>query len=488
MRKRLEDDAGLRDALADRILQSRIGDAISKESDPRKKWADLREWIDSDSQSAAMVALGLARDDASGNNSFEMSSVKIFRQTYYRNPNAERGAYGVLKSAAKKSKFADKAEQDVSNEQRREALRTLFEGQGSQIDNVVTGRAPEGKPASERSADTTLASSFYDRLSAGNIHGYSPELLAMQNSLNLNRAPGSPKLIETGRLNYPTLSYPAFGLRYDLGRLEDRLKNDRLAHLAKYAGVRLTPNDLKDESLEKKLLDKSPSARISARLAARAARLGKAQTAIASFEDLAARSKNPANISKALLVELSSRQREAARWITAAAVEENLDRLEEVAGFLDADLIAAIDYAPVPAPTRQAYKARGSRLQQRLSALKEGELNVLALLQSDDWPSKLEAIEKTLRDNKNRRNDLLRDIADYRLTPYQIGRARLAQARWRILIDDLIVRFAPSTRYGRSIRGRRQALSLLIDIFGKIASGDFESARRSLVTAQAHAP
>ena len=64
MRRQLKDDTGLQAALAERILHSRIGDTISSQTDGDKKRAELLAWVKNDPNSAAEVALGLARDDA----------------------------------------------------------------------------------------------------------------------------------------------------------------------------------------------------------------------------------------------------------------------------------------------------------------------------------------------------------------------------------------------------------------------------------------
>ena len=482
--RRLADDPGLREALVERILKSKFAGAISKEADQNKMRSDVRDWVEGDLDSAAAVAIGLDKDDARGDHAFENSSMKIYHQTFRRNPNAEKGAYGVLKSAARKSKGIDKVEQDVSEEQRREMLRNLFEGKGAQGESVVTGEAPAGKPAAEQEPTTSLAGSFYDRLSAGNIRGYSPQLLTLQNALNNHRPPGAPRLIETGKLDFATLSYPAFGLRYDLGNLEERLRRERVARLADLAGVRLTARDMQDRDIEARLLGKIPSDKLPKRLAARSALLDKAKAAAAAFEAEAAKSKTPNLISQALLVELAGRQREAARWITASALEEDLGRLETEENFLDAELLSQIDAVPAPAPLREGYKRRGERHKIRLSLLKANTRKVLDELKSDAWLSRLSAIEKILSENQPLRRNLSRDISDYRLVPYRIAQSRLRQARWRSLLDDLLITYASKTSYGRAVAARRGNLSRFLGIFDQIASGDLEAAHMSLVNAE----
>lgn len=487
MRRQLKEDPGLQAALAERILHSRIGDTISGQTDGDKKREEILAWIKGDPNSAASIAVGLAKDDASGSHAFENNIVKSVGTTYRRNDNVNRGAMGVLKGAAKTSKLMKLGEnENVGEEERRELLRNLFEGKSGQSGKTITGSAPEGKttPGSGAAPSASFATSFYDRLSAGNIRGYSPQLMSFQSALNQRRPPGAPALIETGKLDYATLAYPAYGLRFDLGNLEERMRRARLADLATLAGVQLTERDLKDPGLEAKLLAKVPADKLNKRFLSRAAAIEKARAALTAFEDAAARSKDPNQISKALLVELSGKQREAARWLTAASLEEELSRIEQEEGFLTADLLALIDAVPAPAPARENYKRRGEDYKARLTKLKSNCEASLEALRSDDWTKKISDIEKMTGENSRLRGSLSRDISDYRLVPLRVSEAVLKQPRWREFLDDLLARYAASTSYGRAVVSRRGKLSRFLRIFGQVASGDIEGAHLSLVNAE----
>jgi hypothetical protein len=483
MRRQLEADPGLQEALVDRILQSKIAAAISTDTDLKKQRSDVREWVKGDLISASEIALGLAKDEADGSHLFENNLVKHLKQTFKRN-NTDRGAFGVLKGAAKTSKLTTLADQQAGEEEKREALRNLFEGKGAQGERTITGKAPEGKAASDTPASAALANSFYDRLSAGNIRGYSPQLMALQSALNTRRPPGAPALIETGKLDHATLSYPAYGLKFDLGNLEDRLRRARIAELATLGGVQLTERDMKDPNLEAKLLAKVSADKLPKRFAARAAANARAQAALAAFEAAAEKSKDPNQITKGLLVELSGRQREAARWLTAAALEEELSRVEAEEGFLTADLLAAIDAVPAPAPVREAYKRRGEAYKDRLAKLKANAQGSLDALQSDAWLSRVAEIDKMMAESRNLRQTISRDISDYRLVPFRVAESVLKQPRWREYLDDLLVKYAKGTSYGREVANRRGRLSRFLSIFGQIASGDVEGSHQSLVNVE----
>ncbi len=487
MRRQLESDPGLQEALVDRILRSKIADAISGEFDDKQKRSDVRAWVQGDLLSASEIALGLAKDEADGTHLFENTSVRRLKQTFQRN-NTDRGAFGVLKGAAKTSKLVGRPDQKAGEEEKRERMRSLFEGIGSQGERVITAQEPEGKASSDAPASSALANSFYDRLSAGNIRGYSPQLMSLQSALNARRPPGAPKLIETGTLDHATLSYPAYGLTYDLVNLQERLRRARLAELATLGGVRLTAQDVKDPDLEARLLAKTPAKKLSKRFAARAAAIGRAKAALAAFEAAAAKSKDPNQINKALLVDLSGRQREAARWLTAASLEEELARIESEEGFLTVDLLAAIDAAPAAAAVRESYKLRGKSYEERLARLKANARWSLDALQSDPWLSRLSEIEKRLAESRGLRRNLSRDISNYRLVPDQVAKALFKQPRWREILDDVVVRYARSTSYGRAVSRRRGKLARFLILFGQIASGDPEGAHRSLINAESGQP
>ena len=463
-------------------MKSKIADAISSEITDKAKRDEIRKWVQSDLTSASEMALGLAKDEANGNHNFEYGVVKHLHQTFGRK-NTNRGAFGILKGAAKTSKKSTDAEQEAGEEEKREALRGLFEGKGSQGDRVITGHAPDGKPAAEAPA-AALASSFYDRLSAGNIRGYSPQLMSLQSALNTRRPPGAPALIETGKLDYATLSYPKFGLKYDLGNLDERLRRARLAELATLGGVQLTERDMKDPNLEARLLAKTPADKLPRSFGARAAANARAAEALAAFEAAAEKSRDPNQISKALLVELSGRQREAARWLTAASLEEELSRIESEEGFLTADLLAAIDAVPAASPLRESYKRRGTDYKSRLQKLKDNVSRALEALRSDAWLTRITEIEKMMSESQTLRRNISRDISDYRLVPYRVAEGVLRQPRWREHLDDLLVRYAKGTSYGREVANRRGKLSRFLGIFGQIASGDLEGSHQSLVSAE----
>lgn len=483
MKRQLEGDPGLQEALVDRIMDSKIAGAISAEKDANKKRSDVREWMKGDLTSAAEIALGLARDEAEGTRLFENTLVKQLKMTYQRH-NSSRGAFGVLKGAAKTSKLMGKPDQEAGEEERRELLRTMFEGKGAQGEKVITGQAPEGKPASDAPVSAALANTFYDRLSAGNIRGYSPQLMSLQSSLNVNRPPGAPRLIETGKLDHATLSYPAFGLKYDLGNLGERLRRARLAELAALGGARLSERDLQDPGLEARLLAKVPADKLKKSFAARAAANERARAALAAFEAAADKSRDPEQITKGLLLELSGRQREAARWLTAAALEEELARIESEEGFLTDDLLALIEAAPAPAAVRESYKSRGVSYSERLAKLKANARAALDALQSEAWLARIGEIDRMMGENQKLRRNISRDISNYRLVPFRIGEAVLRQARWREYLDDLLVRYAKGTSYGRAVAARRGKLARFLGIFGQIASGDLNGADVSLVNAE----
>jgi hypothetical protein len=86
-----------------------------------------------------------------------------------------------------------------------------------------------------------------------------------------------------------------------------------------------------------------------------------------------------------------------------------------------------------------------------------------------------------MAEGQTQRRHLTRDISDYRVVPYRVAEAVLRQPRWRVHLDDLLVRFAGSTQYGQAVRTRRGRLASFLGIFEQIGSGELERAHQSLV-------
>ena len=89
-----------------------------------------------------------------------------------------------------------------------------------------------------------------------------------------------------------------------------------------------------------------------------------------------------------------------------------------------------------------------------------------------------------MAENSGLRRNISRDISDYRLVPFRVSEAVLKQPRWRELLDDLLMKYAKGTSYGREVANRRGKLARFLGIFGQIASGDLDGAHLSLVNAE----
>jgi len=467
VKNRLADDPAMADALTERLLRSRLGGVISRETDPDARRAAIREWIAADPESAARISMGLAQDEKEGAARFEDS---LFRQTHTvieDNPGAEKNVFGRLRKAAKDSRLIKKQAEELSEDERREILRSLFEGKGSQSEKVIT-QHEDGKASLEKpSVSVAVFTGYYDRLSDGNLRGYSPQLLSLQSSLNARRPPGAPTLIETGKLDYATLSYPGHAMRYDLKNLELRLSRERLSLLARMARRTL-----------------AASAALPPRLARRAALLEKARAAAAAFDAAAVKSKDPAAITKALLIELGRGQKEASRWIAVAALEEELSRLETEEDFLTPELLSAIDAVPAPAPTREAYRKRGAAFKAKYAAAKSNAQKAQSLLESEGWASALAEVDRLVAANRSLRRNLLRDTDVFSRVPRRIAESRVSQARWREVIDGLALKWAPGTAFARAVALRRNRLSRYLGIFSQVAAGDLDAAAQSFSCAE----
>lgn len=480
----LEGDPAARENLADRIMASKLAAQLTGgDLGPagRKKVLD---WISEDLESAAAIDVGLRMDEENGNTVFQDRLTREYNKAARK--RGDPASMGVLRSAARTSKLVNKAMQDASGEEQRELLKNLFEGKGGQSGQVITGEAPEGKAASDAPAPAAaagLSGGYYDRLSAANIRGYSPQLVAMQSALNQRRPPNAPRLIETGKLDHATLAYPAFGLRWDAGNLEERLRRERVLALAALAGASPSAKDLADPNYEARL--KADASRLPPRLSARAATLARAAAAIADFEAAAAAAKDPSKISKRLLVDLSLRQREAARWITLAAIEEDLSRADSDDGFLTPELLAAVEAAPAPAEMKAAYKKRLESLRDAHARLKSNGEAAAAALRSDAWTASLAQVERLLSENRGLKAGLSRDITVGRRAPFGVAESRQVLPRWRVLLEDAAIKWAPSLSFSREAAGRRGRLARWLKVFAVFASGDMTTAHAAYSAAEA---
>ncbi len=485
VRDKIQNDPAFLDVVVARVARSRLVERLTTDPSPDARTAAAKAWVQSDPAAAAHVVLGLSGDDAAGTTTYEDDLLTQLAKSYEHNPGAEKNLFGRLRKSAKDSKLLKKQSQEMSEDEKHEILRNLFEGQGSESNKVLTmkedGKSASGSPGAPGAAPATAFNGIYDRLSAGNLRGYSPQLLSLQSALSARRPPGAPALIETGTLDYATLSYPAYGMGYDVGNLAARLRRDRILAMARLAGRTLSANDWKDPDLEAKLSALVPGGKLPARLQRRAELEAKARDALAAFTAAAEKAKDPNGITRRLLVELGRRQKETARWITAAALEEELSRLDPLENFLTPELLAAIDAIPVAPAERDAYKARGAALQARVAAVKANAEKAQGLLESDGWAAALGAVDKLVAQNQDLKRSLGRDIDDFTRVPYRLGEAMVEQPRWRVWLDDLAVKWAPTLDYSRGVALRRGRLARFLTVFGLIASGDDDGAHARLV-------
>lgn len=481
---KLAKDPAMIQIVAERVARSRLIGRLTTAGDNEGKIEAAKNWIKDDPSGAAHVALGLASDDASNTSNYEDALLAQLGKEYEHNPGADRNLFGRLRKTAHDSSLMKKQSQDMSEDERRELLRNMFEGQGAESNKVLKmNEDGKGPPPSDKPS-TAQFNGIYDRLSAGNLRGYSPQLMALQSALSARRPPGAPALVETGKLDYATLSYPAYGMNYDVGNLETRLRRERILALAKLSGRALTARDWADPDLENKLGGKESAEKLKPRLQKRAELAAKARAAMQAFLAAAEKAKDPNKISRGLLIELGAKQKETARWIAAAALEEELSRVDELADFLTPELLAAVDAAPCPVDERAAYKKRGETLKEKVAQVKANAEKALALLEADSWASSLADVDKLVGENRDIKATLSRDIADYSKVPYGIRDSLLVQPRWREWMDDAAVKWAPSLSYSKDVAYRRGRLSRYMNVFGLIASGDTNAAHTAFVAAE----
>ena len=490
VRGRIESEPGVADSLAARIERSKIGPNITSSADPMQRLKDIRAWIDANPQAAARLAVGLSRDDAEGSTRFEdLVTSQVEGAHLAINPRYKygKGLYGSLNRDARDSKLMKKQADGLSDEEQRELLKNMFEGQGGQSNQIVTQK-PDGKkggaPAGGPAGRSGISSSYYDRLSQSNLRGYSPQLQALQSALNLRRAPGAPRLIETGKLDYETLHYPAYGMRFDVENLRRRLGYEEAFALAGLLGLgdKYSPEQLADPAVQKQLAEKAAGKPLPEAFSRRRAALARAATALADFEQASAAAKDPARITRALLISLGGKQKEAARWITVASLEEELQRLDAELATITPDLYQTVQQCPADPADRQAYMRRGEWFEAALNKLRADDADAIKRLEADDWQSSVAGVERRLQDGAALRANLSRNLEDYRATAYRFAQTVDARPSWRVTADRLVERFLPGTSYARRLRSQERERARLKDVFAKIAAGDLEAAHMVLAS------
>jgi hypothetical protein len=477
MQETLRRNPGVLDSLARRILESEIGARISGAADPEQRLADIRRWIKDSPESAAHVAVGLARDDNEGSRRFEEEVLRDADRSLTLNPDhIGKSTFGRLKRGSLESTLM-RRDDKMSDEEKREIIKNLFEGRGGMSNQVINQARDARNPAG-----AAFSGDYYNRLSRLNLRGYSPQLLALQSSLNARRAPGAPRLVETGKLDYQTLVYPAYGMRYDVSNLRERLLTQQNLELARLAGLagRYTARELASPEISALLQADAANKKLNPRFARRRRAVERAAAALSEFESAAQRSQDPDSITPGWLLTLAGRQKEAARWISVAALEEELQRLETESGFLSADLLTLIEKCPVSESLKNSYKSRGQAYQTSLEGLRMRAETALSRLQADDWMKSAHEIERVLAQEGAARGALLRNIQDYRLTPYHLSGLAAARPRWRAGLETLVERYLPGTNWGRRLRARQQQGQRLTDVFARIATGDPDAAHAIL--------
>lgn len=442
----LRSDAERRAILAQRIQKSSLADDLTAPNgDPALVTSAIEDWVRDHPEDAARLSIGFAKDDYFQNHEFE-KSLKYRIQRYFElNPERDKGILGALKAVGADSKILMGGRgQKMAEEEQRELLKRMFEGRGLENDTVLT-QPPEqtksgGNGAHEPGSSAVFAAAgIYDRLSAMNPTGYSPAVVTYQSALNARRVPGAPRLLENGRFDYPTLSYPAYSLRYDLGRLRLELEREE-------------PKVSADRAAKRKIL------------------LDSAASSIEDFQREADKAKDKSKITTALLRTLGRHQREAARWLTAASLQAELDRVQLNEDFMTEAVRKEILRVPAPEQIRQAYLAHGERLNSRLVRLRELDAHALDDLGGAEYLAHWDEAAGLLAQGTPLRHEFSEEISLYVSTPFELNAAYQPKPRWRLWLEQLVLWLAPNSAYGRRIQSERQKISMLARTFFRIAS------------------
>jgi hypothetical protein len=474
MRRILLEDPGAADGLAFRISRSILGEGLSKSEDEEAALGEIRAWIIENPAEAAFLAVGFGKDDREGNRAFELSLLRDMKRFFDLNPARERGILGRLKAAGKESRRAV-GELDLDEDERRALLQRVFEGRDGGAGRV------EAKPPDESGRPSQSSSyagdAIYDRLSAARLSGYSPLVQQMQSEMNRARPPGTPALIETGRIDYPTLRQPLYAIESDLERLEAGFRAERAWLQAQGLGEegQLTPGRLSDPRVQRDLDIRSAGTfKEPAALARRKAALASLREAASAFAAEAGKARDPSAVTAALLRSLSAKRREAARWIAVAALEETLSRLEPLEGFLGPALIGAIEACPLEEGVRKLYLRRGSELDSRLRQAISETRAALELLRRDSSPRTLAEAGGRVELSRRLSRGLPGEVALYRELPGRLLSVRPCAPGWRGWLEGLVLRWAPGSSWAGRIRASRRGDPKAEARFRRIAAAGFQ--------------
>ena len=479
MKDLLQNDPAAADSLARRILDSSLATQLSQGpgsggADGRiSALRDIQAWIFKNPADAAFLAVGFAKDDRTGTRDFESSLYRRVDRYFELNPSREKGLLGRLKRAGSESQIVVK-NLDMDDDERRELLARMFEGGAS--DAHVRAKSPEGSPKGEPSRGVSYAGdAIYDRLSAANPTGYSPLVQQLQSELNATASPGAPRLIETGKLDYPTLRHPYYALAYDIERLEASYRSQLALARAKSLGLesRASSERYRDSTVQRELELKA-SGRVPPSFERRRKALDSAAKAVSQFDAAAAKTQDTKALTSKRLKTLSAERRDAARWIAVSALEEDVSRLELFKGFLTPPLVEAIRRAAPDGGSAELYLKRGAELEGKLDKAISRAADAVRLLEKSSSAQTLAEADLPMREARRLSRPLAADIALYVDAPGRLAAAgRGAVSGLQERLETWLLRFFPNIPYSRKIARMRRARQEALDAFLRIAQAGF---------------
>jgi len=465
-------------ALAARIQRSRIAGVITPNQNEAGAFREIWSWIHKNSLDAAHLAVGFAKDDEEGTRDFETALFSRVERHFRMNPNRYDGIYGRLHDLAGITRSVSKSigkYKNLDEEGRREHVRSFFEGLAGRGGEKSLDRPEPGGPPPEDSAPVhagLAAGEIYDRISASNPTGFSAEVMALQSELSRSRPAGAPKLLPTGKLDYPTLRYPFYAFRSAIQRLDASLRSHRAYLQARALRRPLDPPGRApwDTPEGQRALDaafggRDPAAAITRRKDA----LLKAAQAVARFDEEASKTKDPNKINAPSLRELSALRRDATRWIAIASLEEKRHRLESLRGFMTPELTARIERAPVEPELRKRYRERGNRIESALESAIAGIANAVASLEkSDGGAAGISAALSAAPLQAPQR--IQSDIREYTQISKRVPRSPGTDSPARNWLDGWAVRLFPGAPHSQAVRRRNQELEKLRRDFERVAA------------------
>lgn len=284
------------------------------------------------------------------------------------------------------------------------------------------------------------------RMTKNQVTTYNRELQKSQRAMNQNRPPQVAAIPETGRYNYEMLQYSFWRLKNQETEYVNATRIDRMIAMAELLGKQY-PTDMwfnekgLEEDLRRQAKAKVYNHRgetysvfdiVEAKFAARDKYIAGAKTAVTRFETDMNRLKGSPTITDAQVATMSLDEQNALRWLSLTVLETQMFHIKNQAERVDPTspdaqaIMTIVDKSDMTLKQREAYKAQGRLMKERLDKLKEILDRTRKALNNADYAGSLDSVQAALSSTQKELGDLSVDYSIYLEAP---STASLAKAQ-----------------------------------------------------------